>query len=93
VDRTKAPDNEWETVADVPKVRKSKAKITRWMTLWVFSVILYLFKDMVSEVFSGIYKKIASFLQRLADNIYGKRNIQENLKVPPPSNPNLRDPR
>jgi hypothetical protein len=72
----------YRTLAEVPLVRENKAKIIRWMSLWVFSVILYLFMDMVKEIFTSIYQKLASFLQRSADNIYSSRNINENLEIP-----------
>lgn len=71
-----------ETVADVPQARRHKARIVRWMTLWMFSFALYVFKDMVAEMFSAVYKKLAGFLQRIADNLYGARDLSTNLEVP-----------
>jgi hypothetical protein len=68
-----------QTVADTPQARQHKARITRWMSLWPFSVSLYCFKDMVAEVFTALYKRLATFLQRIADQIYGKANVKANL--------------
>lgn len=74
--------NTRETVADTPQVRHYKAEVIRWMTLWVFSLMLYMFKDLVADLFKKIYRRIASFLQRIADDLWPKGDIAENLKVP-----------
>lgn len=71
-----------QTVADVPLARQHKARIIRWMSLWIFSATLYVFKDMVREVFQWMYAKLANFLQRLADNIYATANVKQNLEIP-----------
>jgi hypothetical protein len=72
-----------QTVADTPLVKRHKSRIVRWMALWPFSVALYFFKDMVTEVFVALYMRLATFLQRIADNIYNKANIKQNLEIPP----------
>jgi hypothetical protein len=71
-----------QTVADVPLAKQHKARIMRWMSLWVFSVLLYLLKDLVRELFLSIYSALSNFLQRIADNLYAKRNVKENLEMP-----------
>lgn len=82
VDRTKEYKT-GQTVADTPLARQHKARIVRWMSLWPFSVTLYLFKDMVAEVFNTIYVRLGAFLQRIADNLYAGRNVKANLELPP----------
>lgn len=72
----------YESIADVPKIRNHKAKAMRWMTLWVFSLLLFVFKDMVRDAFNAVYVNIAGYLQRLADNIWSSDSIRSNLEIP-----------
>jgi hypothetical protein len=80
-----------QTVADVPLAKQHKSRIVRWMALWPFSVALYFFKDMVTEIFLALYTRLATFLQRIADNIYAKANVKQNLEIPPtpPAEPHV----
>lgn len=75
-------DKSGQTVADVPKASLNKSRIINWMAFWVFSMILYFCKDLVAELFSSIYKLMAGFLQRVADNIYSGRKIENGRIVP-----------
>lgn len=82
VARTK-DDKTGQTVADTPLIRQHKARWMKWTALWPFSVSLYFLKDLVIEVFTAIYKRLATFLQRIADNIYANaKHVKGNLEVP-----------
>ncbi len=70
---------EGPSIADVPKIKNNKAKAIRWMSLWPFSLSLFLFKDMVREAWNAIYIKIAGYLQRIADNLW-RSDIKSNLE-------------
>jgi hypothetical protein len=87
LERGKAFDGPFngQTLADTPLARKNKARITRWMSLWIFSMALFFLKDLVVEVFSAMYVKLAKFLQRIADNIYSASHVKTNLEVPKPT--------
>lgn len=67
---------------EVPQAGKHKVKIMRWMYLWIFSFILYCFKDLVIEFWMWIYTGLATFLQKMADKDFAKRKINENLDIP-----------
>ena len=69
-----------QTIVDTPKANLNKSRIIIWMTFWVFSVILYLFSDLVYQVYSAIYGRIAGFLQRIADNVYSSRDLKKNIQ-------------
>jgi hypothetical protein len=71
-----------QTIADVPSVRVHKARIMRWMSLWVISVIWSLFNDFLKRVFQSVYKRIAGFLQRIAQNVWSGGNVADDLNVP-----------
>jgi hypothetical protein len=62
---------------EAPRARKNKARIMRWMAFWPISMLWSLFDDFVKRVFRTIYQKIAGFLQRIADNMFGK--IRDDL--------------
>lgn len=79
--------NKYETIADTPQVKYHKADIIRWQSMWVFSVILYACKDLVSDIFKGIYRRIAAFLQKMADDMWPKNNIAANLQKPESNSP------
>lgn len=73
-----------QTIADVPLVRLHKAMILRWMTLWVVSMVWSFANDFLKRIFREIYRKLAAFLQTMADNVWKSGNISEDLNVPPP---------
>lgn len=81
VDRTK-DYRTGQTVADVPSARVHKAQIMRWMSLWVISIIWSFLNDFLKRAFQTIYKKIAAFLQRVAQNVWNSGNVADDLNVP-----------
>ena len=70
------------TLADVPRARDNKARIMRWMSFWPVSLLWSFLDDFVKRVFRSIYYRIANMLQRIADNIFAKANVAEDLEVP-----------
>jgi len=54
-----------------PQVRTHKAKIMRWMTFWVVSIIWSFINDFVKRIFRTIYQRLSTFLQRISDNMFG----------------------
>lgn len=78
---SRSEDKNKETIASTPKIRHHKAKVMKWMSLWVFSMILFFLKDMVKEFVYFIYLSIAGHLQKIADSIWNKSDIADNLKV------------
>jgi hypothetical protein len=83
-------DNNNQTIADTPKIKHHKSKAMIWMSLWMFSMAMFFLKDMVRETFNFIYFKIAGSLQRLADKIWSRPDIKENLILPEEENNNRR---
>jgi hypothetical protein len=79
-----------QTIADTPKIKNHKSKAMIWMSLWVFSMVMFFLKDMVRETFNLIYVKIAGSLQRLADKIWSRPDIKENFIVPEEQDTNRR---
>jgi len=77
MERNKEDDG--QTLSETPRVGKNKARIIRWMSLWVFCFVLFIAKDMVVELYSSVYNRIASFLQRIADDIYSRNGIRGNV--------------
>ncbi len=57
---------------EAPRARSNKARIMRWMSFWPISMIWSFLDDFVKRVFKTIYQRIAGFLQRMADNMFGK---------------------
>lgn len=68
------------TLADPPRVRDNKGRILRTMTFWPISLIWSMINDFVKRVFKEIYRKIAGYLQRIADNMF--RGVQDDLDIP-----------
>ena len=67
--------------SEPPQVRENKAKIMRWMTFWVISLIWSVIHDFVKRVFKTIYYRMASILQRISDNLFG--SVKADLEMPP----------
>ena len=59
------------------------SQVVRWMSLWVFGLVIYLFKDLVQDGFKAVYGWVAALFQRVADNMYSRRNLKQNLELPP----------
>jgi hypothetical protein len=81
VDNTKNYGND-SSVADVPLVKENKSRILRWMSLWPFGLTWYVTHDFIVAIYQGIYKRIAAFLQQMANSIWAGASISENLNVP-----------
>lgn len=60
-----------------PQVRTHKAQIMRWMSFWVISMVWSFINDFVKRVFRTIYQRLAAFLQRISDNLFG--SIKEDF--------------
>jgi len=58
-----------------PLIRQHKADFMRWMTFWWISMIWSLFADFVKRICKEIYRKIAKFLQTMADNMWRKAGL------------------
>jgi hypothetical protein len=69
------------TIADAPLASKHISQMLRWWSLWPISLCLYLFRDLVKDAFTVIYNRLAKFLQRMSDDMFGKRKIKENLDL------------
>jgi len=67
-------------LSETPQVRTHKAKIMRWMTFWVVSIIWSFINDFVKRVFRTIYQKLSAFLQSISDKMFG--NIKDDFDVP-----------
>jgi hypothetical protein len=74
------PYGQRDKVGQPPQVRDHKAKIMRWMTFWVVSIIWSFINDFVKRVFRTIYLRLSTFLQRISDNMFG--NIKDDFEVP-----------
>ena len=72
-------------LSDKMLVSDYKLKIIHWMALWPISMLIFFFKDMVVEIFNWMYDLVRGFMQRMIDEMYGKRNIDQNLDLTPPS--------
>jgi len=68
------------SLVDVPQVRTHKAKIIRWMTFWVISIIWSFINDFVKRIFRTIYQKISNFLQGISDKMF--RSVKNDLEIP-----------
>lgn len=53
-----------------PLVREHKARIMRWMALWVISMIWSLVNDFLKGMWKAIYRRIANWLQSIADKAF-----------------------
>jgi len=65
------------TLDEAPRASKNKSRIMRWMSFWPVSMIWSLINDFVKRIFKTIYQKIAGFLQRISDNMFG--SIRDDL--------------
>ena len=63
-----------------PQVRQHKAKIMRWMSFWVISMIWSFINDFVKRVYRTIYQKMAGYLQAIGDRMFG--NVKADFEVP-----------
>jgi hypothetical protein len=69
--------DEFEDFKIPPIVSEHKARIMRWMSWWVFSLILTLTKDFMVQIWKEIYRRIATWLQGIADRIFA--DIKDDL--------------
>lgn len=69
-------------LAEMPSVRKNKAKIIRWMSLFVISFIWTFIEDFVVRIFKKIYQKISGFLHSIAVKTWQRESINEDLNIP-----------
>lgn len=56
-----------------PLAYMHKSKIVNWWAWWVFSVILYLFEDLICDLFSVLYKFAVVEFQKITDKIWAKK--------------------
>lgn len=75
-------DHRSERLNQAPSVRTNKSKILRWMSFWPISLVWGIINDFVKRICKTIYARMASFLQRVSDNIFSKSNINEDTTVP-----------
>lgn len=69
-------------LTEIPLVRWHKSRIIKWMGMWPFSLTLFLFKDMVTELFKIMYGHISAFLQEIANRRYAKaQHIKSNMEI------------
>ena len=62
-----------------PRVREHKSRVLRWMSFWCIDLIWSICHDFVKRVFRTIYRRIAEFLQRIADNMFARAGVEEDL--------------
>lgn len=75
-------DNNGQSYASSPLVRLHKSRIIKWMAMWPLSLTLFMFKDMVTELFSYLYQQVQAFLQEMANKRYARAaHIQANLEA------------
>ncbi len=67
------------TLAEAPRARDNKSSIMRWMSFWPISMLWSFLDDFVKRVFKTIYQRIHNFLQRIADNMWAKSTVSEDL--------------
>lgn len=67
---------------ETPLVRKNKARITRWMSMWVISLLFALLHDAMKEAFAHLYCKIAGYLQHMANSQWAKGNAAKDTELP-----------
>lgn len=67
------------TLAEAPRARDNKSRIMRWMSFWPVSMLWSFLDDFVKRVFRTIYQRIHNFLQRIADNMWAKSTVAEDL--------------
>lgn len=74
----KVPDNLKEKWLDKsnhlydfpPKVSRHKSRIIRWMAYWPTSVLWTLADDFIRKIYTVIYNKISSTLQRISNSVF-----------------------
>jgi hypothetical protein len=67
---------EWERESDwPPMVRNHKSDIMRWLCWWPFSFIGTMLNDPLRRFFEAIYREIATYLQRMSDNMWARLPI------------------
>lgn len=76
-----------------PQIRDNKARWMHWASMWPISIICYLIGDLIVNIFNSVYRRIASWLQRRADDIWAKASIAEDMKVPEEPEPPAIDQR
>lgn len=70
-----------KSFADAPRVRDHKSMIVRSMSLWVVDLVWFVLGDMCVRIWKAIYNRIAKTLQKIADDIFSKANISEDLDI------------
>lgn len=71
--------NGYRTLAEAPRARDNKSRIMRWMSFWPVSMLWSFLDDFVKRVFRTIYQRIHNFLQRIADNMWAKSTVADDL--------------
>ena len=67
------------SLADAPRARDNKSRILRWMSFWPVSLLWSFLDDFVKRIFRSIYQRIHNFLQRIADNMWAKSTVADDL--------------
>lgn len=60
--------------AEVPSVRVNKARIMRWMSWWITSMLWSVIDDFVRRIFRAAYHWLADYLQGISNRIYAQFN-------------------
>lgn len=53
-------------------VRQNKARLTNWLTLWVFSAVEYILGDLLVNVVNGIVRTFSGFMQNITNRQFAK---------------------
>ena len=56
----------------LPRIKDHKGDFFRWMSFWWISMIWSLFADFIKGICKAVYRKLAKFLQAMADNMWRK---------------------
>lgn len=73
-------DSEGNTFNHPLNIRENKARWMFWASLWPMSMAVYIFWDMLINVFNKIYKMCAGFLQDWANAHYANSSAAKDLK-------------
>ena len=68
-------------IVDVkPIAWRNKARITRWMAYWPFSMIWSLLDDIIRKVFRHIQKWLGNLMDRITEHVF--RGVDDDFDVP-----------
>lgn len=67
------------SIAEPPQIKNYYKEAINWTLLWPFSMLSYLFKDLLKDFFDFIWRYIVNYLQAVSDYLFSRSDIKENL--------------